>query len=72
MSDRAIAIVGMGCRLPGAGDLTELARLVRAGEVPVREVPGSRWNHASFYDSNPRSLDHTYARGAAGCRRTRG
>ena len=62
MSAGAVAIVGMGCRLPGAADLTELARLVRRGEVPVREVPASRWSHASFYDPNPRRLDHTYAR----------
>ena len=62
MTDRGIAIVGMGCRLPGAADLTELARLVRRGEVPVRDVPASRWNHGSFYDPNPRRLDHTYAR----------
>ncbi|HEY8145519.1 MAG TPA: aminotransferase class I/II-fold pyridoxal phosphate-dependent enzyme [Kofleriaceae bacterium] len=61
MTDRGIAIVGMGCRLPGAADLTELARLVRRGEVPVRDVPTSRWNHGSFYDPNPRRLDHTYA-----------
>ncbi|HEU5058057.1 MAG TPA: beta-ketoacyl synthase N-terminal-like domain-containing protein, partial [Kofleriaceae bacterium] len=62
MSAGAVAIVGMGCRLPGAADLTELARLVRCGEVPVRDVPATRWNHASFYDPNPRRLDHTYAR----------
>ena len=62
MSEAALAIVGMGCRLPGAADLTELARLVRRGEVPVRDVPATRWNHASFYDPNPRRLDHTYAR----------
>ena len=62
MNGRGIAIVGMGCRLPGAADLTQLARLVRRGEVPVRDVPAERWNHASFYDPNPRRLDHTYAR----------
>jgi len=40
--EKAIAIVGMGCRLPGAADLTELARLVRRGEAPVRDVPAAR------------------------------
>jgi 8-amino-7-oxononanoate synthase len=64
-----IAIVGMGCRLPGAADLTELARVVRSAEVPVRDVPAARWNHASFYDPNPRRLDHTYARRLASVER---
>jgi 8-amino-7-oxononanoate synthase len=57
-----VAIVGMGCRLPGAPDLTAFARVVRRGEVPVRDVPATRWDHRSFYDPNPRRLDHTYAR----------
>jgi acyl transferase domain-containing protein len=58
----AVAIVGMGCRLPGAPDLTGFWRAVQTGAVPVREVPAERWDHSIFYDPNPRQLDRTYAR----------
>ncbi len=59
---KAVAIVGMGCRLPGAPDLTRFWTAVQSGEVPTREVPAARWDHASFHDPNPRALDRTYAR----------
>src|ERR1051326_1912392 len=58
---RDIAIVGMGCRLPGAADLTGLCRVVERGEIPVREGPRERWNHERFYDPNPRRFDRTCA-----------
>ncbi|HLU67953.1 MAG TPA: polyketide synthase, partial [Kofleriaceae bacterium] len=57
-----IAIVGMGCRLPGSPDLNALRRTVRSGQTPVREVPASRWDHARFYDPNPRQPGTSYAR----------
>jgi len=52
----------MGCRLPGAPDLTGFWRGVQRGAVPVREVPAERWDHSLFHDPNPRQLDRTYAR----------
>ena len=58
----AVAIVGMGCRLPGAADLSGFSSAIESGVVPVREVPGERWDHRSFYDPNPRQPDRTYAR----------
>ena len=59
---RAVAIVGMGARLPGAPSVLGLADVVERGRVPVRPVPQARWNHDQFYDPNPRRLDRTYAR----------
>ena len=44
-----IAIIGMGCRFPGAGDPAHLWRLLRDGEDAVRPVPESRWNNADYY-----------------------
>jgi acyl transferase domain-containing protein len=58
----AVAIVGMGARLPGAPDLTRFWRVVQSGSAQAREVPVQRWDHAAFYDPNPRRVDHTYAR----------
>ncbi|HEX6499962.1 MAG TPA: type I polyketide synthase, partial [Micromonosporaceae bacterium] len=42
-TDEPIAIVGMSCRLPEAGDPAAFWRLLRAGEDAVTEVPEGRW-----------------------------
>src|SRR5262245_54029427 len=56
-----IAIVGMGCVLPGSGDLAGFWNTIRHGRVCVADVPADRWNHASFYDPNPRRPEGIYA-----------
>jgi acyl-CoA synthetase (AMP-forming)/AMP-acid ligase II/3-oxoacyl-(acyl-carrier-protein) synthase/acyl carrier protein len=38
-----IAVVGIGCRLPGATSPGELWQLLRSGTDAVREVPPTRW-----------------------------
>ncbi|HSP26413.1 MAG TPA: polyketide synthase, partial [Saliniramus sp.] len=49
-----IAIVGMGCRLPGGADSPEaFARLLDAGYDAVRETPGERWSNETWYDPDP-------------------
>src|SRR5256884_405468 len=45
-ADEPIAVVGLSCRLPGAGDPEELWRLLRAGADAVAEVPADRWPEA--------------------------
>ncbi|KAJ3532687.1 hypothetical protein NM208_g8327 [Fusarium decemcellulare] len=45
-----IAIVGMGCRLPGgANDPEGLWKLVSEGRSAWSKVPADRWNEHSFY-----------------------
>jgi len=58
---KAVAIVGMGCRFPGSPDVPGFWKTIEGGHVRVRDVPAHRWNHASFYDENPRKFDKTYA-----------
>ncbi len=48
-----IAIIGMGCRFPGASDPKQFWRLLQSGEDAVREVPCSRWNIEDYYDPDP-------------------
>jgi acyl transferase domain-containing protein len=49
-----IAIVGMGCRLPGGvNDAEAFWRLLRDGVDAVREIPADRWNAAASYDPDP-------------------
>ena len=50
-----IAVVGMGCRLPGASDLDAYWSLLRAGGDAIREVPPERWSLAEYYDADPRA-----------------
>jgi acyl transferase domain-containing protein len=48
-----IAIVGIGCRLPGGVSSPEtLWRLLADGVDAIREVPPDRWNAAAFFDAD--------------------
>jgi acyl transferase domain-containing protein/acyl-CoA synthetase (AMP-forming)/AMP-acid ligase II/acyl carrier protein len=46
----AIAVIGMGCRFPGAKNPEAFWQLLYHGTDPVREVPASRWNAHAFYE----------------------
>jgi acyl transferase domain-containing protein/acyl carrier protein len=48
-----IAVVGMGCRFPGADNPSAFWELLRRGEDLIREVPPDRWNVDAFYDPDP-------------------
>ncbi|CAG2246248.1 unnamed protein product [Mytilus edulis] len=42
--DEAVAIVGIGCRFPGADSIDEFWRILINGEDHIKEVPNERWN----------------------------
>ena len=48
-----IAIVGIGCALPGARGPERFWRALRDGEDAIREVPAGRWSADEFYDPDP-------------------
>src|SRR5713101_7328550 len=48
-----IAIVGIGCRFPGAKDPESFWRLLHDGLDAITEVPVDRWDINSLYDPNP-------------------
>ncbi|KAL5011555.1 hypothetical protein ScPMuIL_010106 [Solemya velum] len=60
--DEAIAIVGVGCRYPGAGNLQEFWRVLHNGEDHVNEIPKERWNNAAFFDENTDAIGKTYVK----------
>ena len=57
-----IAIVGLGCRFPGAPDPDAFWRLLRAGGDAIREVPADRWDARAFYDPDPATPGTTTTR----------
>jgi phthiocerol/phenolphthiocerol synthesis type-I polyketide synthase C len=48
-----IAIVGIGCRFPGAANLEEFWRMLRAGVDAITEIPRDRWDVDALYDPVP-------------------
>lgn len=48
-----IAIVGIGCRFPGADGPESFWRLLTDGVDAISEVPPERWSLDEFYDSDP-------------------
>ncbi|MFJ7136776.1 type I polyketide synthase, partial [Streptomyces fungicidicus] len=52
---RAVAVVGMACRLPGAPDLEAFWELLREGRDAVTDVPEGRWTlpHPAGGDGAP-------------------
>ena len=58
-----IAVVGIGCRFPGAVvDAASYWRALSAGVDAVREIPHDRWDVEEFYDSRPQQPGRTTAR----------
>ncbi|RUT04204.1 hypothetical protein DSM106972_044320 [Dulcicalothrix desertica PCC 7102] len=53
MHEEAIAIVGIGCRFPGAKNPQAFWQLLCNGIDAISEVPASRWNIEAFYDPDP-------------------
>ena len=56
----AIAIVGVGCRAPGADNIRDLWRVLRNGECHVTEVPPERWNTSAYYSEDPTAAGKAY------------
>src|SRR5690242_1598278 len=52
-----IAIVGMGCRFPGAADLCAYWENILSGKDCMRDVPPDRWDPRTFVDPASRSND---------------
>ena len=50
-----IAIIGIGCRFPGANDPLAFRQLLRDGVDAITEVPADRFDLNAFYDPDPQA-----------------
>jgi acyl transferase domain-containing protein/acyl carrier protein/thioesterase domain-containing protein/nucleoside-diphosphate-sugar epimerase len=50
---RAVAIIGMSGRFPGASDVREFWRNLRAGRSTITEFPSDRWDADRYYHPDP-------------------
>jgi acyl transferase domain-containing protein/NADPH:quinone reductase-like Zn-dependent oxidoreductase len=63
LRNEPIAIIGLGCRVPGGGDDPEsFWELLRSGRDAVTEVPPDRWDVAQHYDPDPETPGKTYTK----------
>jgi acyl transferase domain-containing protein/acyl carrier protein len=53
--DEPIAIIGLGCRFPGAKDAHAFRQLLRDGTDAITEVPRDRFDLDAFYDPDPQA-----------------
>ena len=65
-TEEAIAIVGVGLRLPGgATDLESLWEVLSEGRETVRPIPQDRFDMSPWYDPDPGASGKSYVRQAA-------
>lgn len=61
-----IAIVGIGCRLPGKIDSEDAYwRFLESGSDAIREAPSDRWRMSEFYDGDAERAGRFYFRRGA-------
>ncbi len=57
-----LAIVGIGCLFPKAGDLRAYWMNLKHGVDAIGDVPDGHWRPEDYFDDDPKRPDFTYAR----------
>ncbi|WBB80647.1 SDR family NAD(P)-dependent oxidoreductase [Micromonospora sp. WMMD882] len=61
--DEPIAVVGLGCRLPGGVEsVAGFWEVLSGGVESVGVVPGDRWDVEGFFDADPEVVGRSYTR----------
>jgi len=58
----AIAVVGLGCRFPGAPDPDAYWRLLRDGGDAIGDIPPDRWDVEAYFHPEPGTPGRMYTR----------
>ncbi|MFD2767405.1 type I polyketide synthase [Micromonospora eburnea] len=58
-----VAVVGIGCRFPGANGLTQFWQLLSSGGDAITEVPASRYDIDAYHDPRPGTPNRIVSRG---------
>lgn len=61
-SSLAVAIIGMSGRFPGADDIDQFWKNLRAGVESIGTVAPGRWDAETIYDPNPASERRSYSK----------
>ncbi len=61
-AEAPLAVVGIGCRFPGAHGADAFWQLLASGTDAIEEVPKSRWDLEELYDPEPGTPGKLYAR----------
>jgi len=62
-SDRCeVAIIGMSCIFPKAGDLRSYWENILNSVYAITEVPADRWDWRRYFDADPNARDKIYSR----------
>nr|WP_281384574.1 type I polyketide synthase [Flavihumibacter stibioxidans] len=61
-SNDPIAIIGIACRFPGAGDKEAFWQLLRNGVDAITEIPKDRWDKEAFYNHDPSAPGKTISK----------
>ncbi len=57
-----VAIIGIGCRLPGAASATQLWQRLVEGWSGIVEVPANRWDPSLYWSADHAAVDKTYSK----------
>jgi acyl transferase domain-containing protein/NAD(P)H-dependent flavin oxidoreductase YrpB (nitropropane dioxygenase family)/NAD(P)-dependent dehydrogenase (short-subunit alcohol dehydrogenase family)/acyl carrier protein len=61
-SNEDIAIVGIACKFPEAGNLKEFWHNIMNRTYAIREVSKDRWNPADFFEADRMAFEKTYSK----------
>ncbi len=61
-SAEPVAIVGLGCRFPGAADVDAFWQLLREGRDAIGHVPADRWDADAWFDEDVEAPGKMYTR----------
>jgi acyl transferase domain-containing protein/NAD(P)H-dependent flavin oxidoreductase YrpB (nitropropane dioxygenase family) len=57
-----LAIIGMSCLFPKAGDLQTYWENILTKVNAIREIPEDRWNWSRYFDADPQARDKVYSK----------